>query len=188
MDCNARARGLAVGISDYARHRRCTRKAVYDALRDGVIALDTDGKIDVATADAAWSANRAPEPPQLRGSRGASRDDGDEDTDDGGESRNAADTRRARAQADLAEIKAAEARGELVGAAQVERDAYEAARITRDRVMTVPARVTAIMRAAGSDAEARRLLEDELRSALRSAADEIAAGVSAAGETDAEDP
>lgn len=96
--------------------------------------------------------------------------------------------RKMKADADLAETKAAQARVELVPAAQVERDAYEAARITRDRVMTVSARVTAIMRAAGTDAEARRLMDEELRSALRSAADEIAAGVSAAGETDAEDP
>lgn len=167
-----------VGISDYARHRKVTRKAVYDALKSGAIVVDGNGKIDVDAADRAWGGGVAPEPEQLRASRGST-PDGDTEAADGGESRNAADTRAARAKADLAEIKARQAAGDLVPREQVERDAYEAGRLTQERVLTVPAKVLALVRAAPTDIEAFRLLDDALRGALRSASAEIANGATA---------
>jgi phage terminase Nu1 subunit (DNA packaging protein) len=184
---NARARfATRGGLADYARHRGVTKKAVYDAVRRGSITVPDDGIVDFEQADAQWAANVTPEPAHLKASR-AAEPDGEDRAEDGGESRNAAETRKARAAADLAEIKARQAAGELVPARQVELDAYDAGRIVRDRVLSVPARVAALVGAAPDDATRRRIMDRELRRALNDAADEIEAAQSAREVVNAED-
>lgn len=81
-----------------------------------------------------------------------------------------------RADAQLATDKAAAFRGSLVPAEQVERDGFTAALVTRKQVLSVPSKLAARLRACASDAEARGLLDRELRVALNAAADELAAG------------
>src|SRR5437762_12675380 len=44
-------------VAEYARHRRCSRRAVYDALRAGRIARLPGGGIDAKVADRAWKVN-----------------------------------------------------------------------------------------------------------------------------------
>jgi len=44
-------------VAEYARHRRCSRRAVYDALRAGRIARLPGGRIDAKVADRAWKVN-----------------------------------------------------------------------------------------------------------------------------------
>ena len=44
-------------VAEYARHRRCSRRAVYDALRAGRIARLPGGRIDPVAADRAWKVN-----------------------------------------------------------------------------------------------------------------------------------
>lgn len=49
-----------MNVSEYAKHRGCSRQAVYKALETGRITRERDGSIDVAKADAAWLANTSP--------------------------------------------------------------------------------------------------------------------------------
>ena len=44
-------------VAEYAGHRRCSRRAVYDALRAGRIARLPGGRIDAKVADRAWKVN-----------------------------------------------------------------------------------------------------------------------------------
>lgn len=167
---------------DLSRLLGVTRQAVHEQVNRGVIAVGEDGLLDLDAAVASWRANVTPEPEHLKASRkGRPSFDGDPDSDgvqlapDGGESRAMAETRKARAAADLAEYTLRIKRGEYVEAATVERDAFTAARVQRNRVLAVPADIAPLVRAAPSDAEARLLMERALRDALRAAAEEIAA-------------
>jgi hypothetical protein len=49
-----------MNIAAYARHRGCSRQAVYKALETGRITRGPDGSIDPAKADAQWLANTSP--------------------------------------------------------------------------------------------------------------------------------
>ena len=181
------ADGDRLGPCAVARVLGVERNAVAVARRAGALTFDADGKLTAEDARRQWSANRGKEPKHFRDARAGSVDDGDTEAADGGESRNAADTRAARAKADLAEIKARQAAGDLVPREQVERDAYEAGRVTQERVLTVPAKVLALVRAAPTDIEAFRLLDDALRGALRSASAEIANGAATQAPDDTAD-
>ncbi len=181
------ADGDRLGPCAVARVLGVERNAIAVARRAGALVFDADGKLTAEDARRQWSANRGKEPAHLRASRSGSVDDGDTEAADGGESRNAADTRAARAKADLAEIKARQAAGDLVPREQVELDAYEAGRVTQERVLTVPAKVLALVRAAPTDIEAFRLLDDALRAALRAASAEIANGATAGESAQAPD-
>lgn len=67
--------GKGMSVSDYARHRGVSRRAVYDALAAGRIQKLPDGTIDATAADATWSlsararvdAAPTPDPVQGRG-------------------------------------------------------------------------------------------------------------------------
>ena len=48
---------MGVSIRAYARHRGVAENAVRKAIKAGRITPDSNGKIDVAKADAAWEAN-----------------------------------------------------------------------------------------------------------------------------------
>jgi hypothetical protein len=153
-----------IGITQYATRQGCTRQSVYRAIAEGRCPVLPDGSIDPDAADRAWQPKR--------GMRIDAARRGDPATDDAYQ---LARTRKMQADADLAEIKAREASGELVSAAQVHREAFEAGRITRDRVLAVGSRVIALVRASPSDAEGLRILNAAQRKALNAAADEIAA-------------
>src|SRR5437667_9695972 len=47
-------------VAAYARHRKVSRRAVYDALHAGRIARCPDGTIDAKVADRAWTVNTLP--------------------------------------------------------------------------------------------------------------------------------
>ena len=160
---------MLVGVGEYAKHRGVTRKAVYAALRTGAI-VAAGGKVDVAAADAAWAANVAPEPEQLKRSRAApgperNADSGDAAADSG-ESFNAATTRKAIAAASLAELHLAHRRGELVSVVEVQREWFRLGRATRDRLLGLPDRISADLAALADQHEVRVYLDRELRAAL----------------------
>jgi hypothetical protein len=71
------------------------------------------------------------------------------------------------------ELANRKARGELVPADRVRRDSFELARMTRDRILGVPARVSAELLALRDQSAIEVRLEDALREALTSLADEI---------------
>jgi hypothetical protein len=47
-------------VAQYAKHRRCSRQAIYKALSECRITREPDGSIDPAKADAQWLANTSP--------------------------------------------------------------------------------------------------------------------------------
>ena len=49
-----------MNVSEYAKHRGCSRQAIYKAVATGRISRERDGLIDPAKADAAWLANTSP--------------------------------------------------------------------------------------------------------------------------------
>ena len=93
-------------------------------------------------------------------------------TADGGESFAAARTRREIAQADLAEVKARETRGELVTVAEAERLWFGATRALRSRLMALPD-VLAGRMVGRSRAELRKILDAELRAVLTELSDKM---------------
>ena len=60
---------------------------------------------------------------------------------------------------------------ELVSAAEVESDAFKIARTVRDRILQVPDRIAATLAAEMDSQAVRRILEDELRIALKALTD-----------------
>jgi hypothetical protein len=68
------------------------------------------------------------------------------------------------------EIRNQQALGKLIPAAQAARDAFEAARVIRDNVLAVPARLAAELAAEPDPAKVHRRLEEELRRALEASA------------------
>jgi hypothetical protein len=84
--------------------------------------------------------------------------------------------RKMRADAEIAELKARAAAGDLVPKVDVERDAYTAALVTRKQVLSTPSKLAARVRACATDADARLLMHRELCVALNVAADAIESG------------
>lgn len=109
--------------AEYARHRGCTDAAVTFAIRDGRIAL-VDGKIDAVKADAEWAA----------------RTDTTYQAGDKSPTLAASRARKTAAEAQIAEMKAAQTRGELIEVASASRAWYSAARVLRERLLALPDR------------------------------------------------
>lgn len=163
---------MAVGTVDlvtqaeYARRRGCTEGAVRRAVRDGRIAL-FDGKVDPVAADAQWQRNTRPRagsaPADAAAKPGAAAPDRE---DDGGTGYWASKARRESAEADLAELKLAEQRGELVRAADVR--AAHAKRLAglRDALLQIPARLAAVLAAEASQAVCHDKLQAEIHGVL----------------------
>lgn len=107
--------------AEYARHRGCTEAAVTFAVRDGRITL-IDGKIDAVKADAEWAA----------------RTDTTYQSGDKSPTLAASRARKTAAEAQIAEMKAAQTRGELVEVASASRAWYSAARVLRERLLALP--------------------------------------------------
>lgn len=150
-----------VSKSEYARRRGCTESAVRRAVKDGRIS-EIDGKIDPVAADAQWSRNT-----QVRaGSRPAGQGDGvvhapvaDESDED---SYWASRARRERTEADLAELRLAEQRGQLVRAADVRATHARKLASLREALLQLPARVAPVLAAETDAARIDDVLQAEL--------------------------
>lgn len=159
---------MGVSIRAYARHRGVSHVAVLRAAKEGRIALEADGTVDPAKADAAWEA--ATDPAQTRtaagtaGSRprgartrpvpeaavGSVRETLREQglpAGGGGVSFVQARTAREIAMAHLARQKLQERRGEVTDRARATALVFRLAREERDAWVTWPARIAAVMAA-----------------------------------------
>jgi len=151
-----------VGMSRraYARHRGCSEKAVRKAIGAGRITLEPDGSIDPEKADAQWVANTDP-------SRGGKISRGQRESRSGGplqESRAA----KMSAEAELAELKVRQMKGELIDKEKAAAEVFGWFRAERDAWLSWPARVSARM-AADLKADHRtvhRVLEKYVRDHL----------------------
>jgi len=148
--------------SQYAKHRTevlgqpCTQPAVAAAIRTGRIrgAILPDTSIDPEEADRLWALN----------TRGATLDRAP--SVEGAEDYNASRARHEKAKADLAEIKLAEGRGDLVRRKAIADALFASARQARDRLMAVAARAAPLVAASSDTAECARILSDEIQAAL----------------------
>lgn len=148
-----------LSLRAYAKHRGCRLSAVQRAIESGRLSKSVarDGRgspkiTDAAAADAEWSATtkdnrvplavqlmRPPPPPAPRPPAAA----GGEGDDDGSEvppDRALSAARREAAEADLAEIKVAKERGELVPVVDVEERLVNEANRARTKLLGVPSR------------------------------------------------
>jgi hypothetical protein len=160
-----------VSMSEYARRRGCTEAAVRRAVRDGRISL-MDGRVDPVAADAQWARNT-----RVRaGSRPADdvnlRAPGAAPPAAGGNEPPVEDyylvkARRERAEADIAELKLAELRGDLVRLADVEAVHSRLASQFRDSMLQMRTRLAPVLAACnGDEAKIGRILEEEHHKAL----------------------
>lgn len=121
-------------IAEYAKLRGVSRQAVEKAIQRGRISaavIDAKAypvKLDPYLADREWGRN-------VR----KSGDDDDDDSEVGGDALNfnGERVRKLKAEADLAEIKVAQARGELVAWADLKAVWFELVRAERERVLAV---------------------------------------------------
>ena len=164
----------SISYRAYARHRGVSPEAVSKAVRTGRITVDADGKIDPEKADQQWLENTDPAK-TLNSSSGNSKHRSSPKI--AGADTEAAATSPASGLPPFAQsraVKAAyEARlrkleyevkiGKLVSADEVRVDTFNIARITRDRLMNIPDRISPILAAMSDSLEIHKLISAEIR-------------------------
>jgi hypothetical protein len=169
----------------YAKHRMVSHTAVLKAIKTGRISKTSDGKIDVAAADASWLKKTEPQVQQKHNAKQPDKSvsivcpvvrtreatieseavPGDQPILDGldyFEARAVTETYKAR----LARLDYELRTGQLIRAEQVEEAAMELARTVRDSLLNLPDRLAAILAAESDPAKTHKILTDELRKAL----------------------
>ena len=122
-----------VSQTTFARRHGVSRQAVHQAAAEGRVPRDPGGRIPLKTGDRAWRDNVTPRPRRGKGNSASPA------------TLTEARRRLAAMKAELVEVQLAKARGELVPAADVRRDAFNAGRSARDRVLGFPARVAPLL-------------------------------------------
>lgn len=175
-----------MNLQAYANHRKAlglrgqSHVAVLNAINDGRLtppAVERQGRswiIDADLADAQWAGRTDPD---NRGGMG-----GGTDRPIGRTAPAAADATsatkagpplaiskqvKAAYEAKLTELEYKERTGEMIDVATVRKTAQELGQALRDSVMGVPNRIAGMLAATTDASEVTRLLEDELRLALR---------------------
>jgi hypothetical protein len=176
-----------MSVKAYARHRGCSQKSVQVAIKSGRINRNAEGLIDSDQADKDWAANTGPPRGRFaltghrsRGSETPASAAADPDIPPSTASQTQLNFAQARAarevfQARLTKIELEERQGNLIKRRDVDFQARDCARITRDAILNVPDRVAALLAAENDPAVVRELLDTELRTVLERLAMEIPA-------------
>ena len=169
--------------AQYAEHRGCSRVAVHKAVKENRISL-IDGKIDANVADIQWAANtraRAPSSPPAAaapsgrpggGSKPSSSaadpgDPGQVDVLDTPEDYWVSRGRREAAEAELAELKLAEQRGNLIQVKAVEVVLSNALAGMREHLLQVSSRLAPLLANESDNFKVQTLLDTEINQALQ---------------------
>ncbi len=176
-----------LGLREYARYREAhglpgiTLRAVQKAIESGRITtvVDEKGKpkIDAEVADIQWGRNTDPDQsgranagrdvsPPPSGGASAGNGAGGHGTDREGSLYWDAKTRREIAEAAKAELQLAEMASGLVRRDGVERAAYEAGRLLRDMILSVPSGLAMELAAMTEPQAIEQRMRDELRKVL----------------------
>lgn len=169
--------------SAYAAHRGVSVEAVSKAVDAERISVLVDDKgrrwLEAELTDTEWNENS--DPAKRIGGEAAARlargedddEEDDEDEDDaqdvtgrGDLSYNKARARREVANAELAELKLAERRGQLVELAAVEKGAEDNGRLVREALMGIPDRLSGLLAGETDPHRVHLSLTDEIRRAL----------------------
>jgi len=170
--------------AQYARHRGCSKVAVGKAVKANRISL-VNGQIDATVADIQWEANtrarvsRRAAPGQLSLDGAAlsgaspdtaasgSADPGGDASSGNGDGYTANRTRREAADAEMAELKLAEAQGSLIRIEAVKSALGSVFSTTRDALLQIPARLSPLLAAESDPATVQTMLYTELHQALQ---------------------
>jgi hypothetical protein len=169
--------------AQYAKHRGCSRVAVHNAVKENRISL-IDGKIDANVADIQRAANtraRAPSSPPAAaapsgrpggGSKPSSSaadpgDPGQVDVIDTPEDYWVSRGRREAAEAELAELKLAEQRGNLIQVKAVEVVLSNALAGMREHLLQVSSRLAPLLANESDNFKVQTLLDTEINQALQ---------------------
>jgi phage terminase Nu1 subunit (DNA packaging protein) len=198
---------MGVNNKDFAAMRGVDPSRVSQWKRQGRLILDADGKIDAAATNAALNASLD----QVKGARRAGNvtsispapnggnvqerglDLQGERQADGGDRGQApkADsgywankTKRERAEATLAEMRALREAGALTSVAAVRKEASETARRLRNAMFAIPDRSATVLASMSSPAEIHKYLTSEIHKALRELSTELEQRAAAAARAD----
>mgnify|MGYP001581900846 CR=1 FL=1 len=167
----------SISYRAYARYRGVSPEAVSKAVKTGRITVDADGRIDPKKADREWSENTDPAK-QFNAAFGNSMHRRQHDSSKiPGADAEAATTAQSSGLPPYAQSRAIreayEARlakleyeikiGKLVNADEVRVDAFNVARITRDRLLGIPDMVAPVLVGMNDVNEIHRLLTKEIR-------------------------
>ncbi|MEW5729879.1 MAG: hypothetical protein AB1918_18765 [Pseudomonadota bacterium] len=165
--------------TEYAAHIGKTKQYVNKLVRQGRIAL-VDGKVDRDAADAAL---RGSADPARRLNEPAERHEVLDDDDapmprggDGGMTFQKARTAREAYQAQLAKIELDKQRARLVDKAEVERQAFETGRLTRDRILALVPQIAGQLASMTDEREIAALLRERLKDVLLETARDVRLG------------
>lgn len=160
------------GIREYARYRGVSHTAVRKAIASDRIKVGIDGTIDFGAADTAWKRN-TPVQFHAMAVKQSKREPTRQAESILGESMIDARTRRERAEADIAELKARRAAGEVIEAAQARKSFAAMGRIYTAAREGLPKQLAPKLIGLTDLAEIERILRAELRAADTRIADEI---------------
>lgn len=175
MARDSSSQGLS--IRGYAAHRRAkglrggTRAAVEKALGTGRIKKNRSGKIDPNEADSDWEQSTRMEAADAEPARSdlprvQSSSHGPTDNVHGGPSYGQSRAVREAYQARLARLDYEERTGQLVRIDQIRVRAFQKTRQVRDRLLTIPRRISAELAADADPRSIEERLDEELRTAL----------------------
>ena len=155
---------MGITKSAYAKRRGVSPAAVTKALKTGRIKELPDGTIDPDEADAMWEANSKTSvaTPQTSAARPKTQAATDARQADYHEERALHEA----AKRELAELRLAEERGELVRRASLRRAIFDAAREVRNRLLSIPARVAPLVAGESDIVACQKLIGDEIQEAL----------------------
>ena len=148
-----------LSIRAYAKRRGVSDMAVRKAIAAGRI-MTTDGKIDPAIADKQWDTNTNPAQ-----ARAAS------DETAPSSSYHYSRAKKEAYDALLKKLDYEERSGKLIPVEQVEVEAFNAARIARDKLLTIPDRVAPQIIGKKNIQEIKQILRKEIRDSLQDLTD-----------------
>lgn len=165
--------------AELARILDVKRQSINELVKRGLIPIDADGLIDVELAKAALLARvhpgsktatvaAGPQTPAPAPSAPANPGPTAESTDEATPSYHVAKTLREAAEAQIARLKLAEMRGEVVKKSEVDRAAFDAARHLRDGLTNCSRRLGATVAVLTTPDECAAAIEREHRALLQS--------------------
>lgn len=157
-----------LSINAYAKHRGVHLKTVQQAIAEGRIEKDANGKIDQEKADYDWEMNTDP----AKQNNVKNKKNAEFSGEIKGPSYQQSRAVREAYQAKLAKLEYEEKAEKLVDAEQVKREAFEEGRRIRDALLSIPARISSQLLTAKSAFDVEQILTEELTLALKNLSDE----------------
>lgn len=163
--------------AEYARHRGCSKVAVGKAVKANRISL-LNGQIDATVADIQWQANTRARVSRNQVAHSAALESGTgepilavlpetQDKPSNSDGYSASRNRREAADAEMAELKLAEAQNSLIRVDAVKMVLGGIFSTMRDAVLQIPARLSPQLAAESDPASVQKMLYTELHQALQ---------------------